>query len=131
MPLVTITTTDVFSKVQSQAIADGVHAAIVASGFPERDRFQKLLVLDQTHLIYDPTHPDLETPRSDRFVLVEITLSKGRDTAFKKMLVSAVVDRVTEAVGNAPRDVMVVLTEIERENWAFHSGIQYYVEAGS
>ena len=47
------------------------------------------------------------------------------------MLVSAVVDRVTEAVGNAPQDVMVVLTEIERENWAFHSGIQYYVEAGS
>lgn len=128
MPLVTITTTEAFSGGEQTAIADAVQHALAAAGFPERDRFQKILTNSGARLIYDRHHPDLEEARSDRFVLVEITISKGRDTAFKKALVTHIVERVVKAAGNDPRDVMVLITETERENWAFHSGIQYYVE---
>ena len=51
MPLVTITTTDAFSAAEQTAIADAAHEAVVAAGFPERDRFQKILRNDGARLI--------------------------------------------------------------------------------
>lgn len=129
MPLVTITLTESFSATKQRAIADGVHDAIVAAGFPATDRFQKVLRLPADRLIYDPLHPDLPESRSEQFVLVELLLSKGRSGEFKRDLMKSIVANLARNPRVDPRDVMVVILETARENWAFSAGVQYYVES--
>jgi phenylpyruvate tautomerase PptA (4-oxalocrotonate tautomerase family) len=128
MPLVTITLTESFSATKQRAIADGVHDAIVAAGFPATDRFQKILRLPADRLIYDPRYPDLPEPRSEQFVLVELLISTGRSGEFKKELVYSIVANLARNPRVDPRDVMVVILETEQENWAFAAGVQYDVD---
>ncbi|MCB0208401.1 MAG: tautomerase family protein [Anaerolineae bacterium] len=128
MPLVTITLSTVWSLEDQHMIADGIHEAIVGVGFPQKDRFQKIHRLPQEQFIYDDRHPNLTEARSEKFVLVEIVLSLGRSVEFKKDLVTRIVQNLETRPGIAPHDVMVLLIETARENWAFASGVQYYIE---
>jgi phenylpyruvate tautomerase PptA (4-oxalocrotonate tautomerase family) len=131
MPLVTITMLESVSAPDQRAIADSIHQAIVKAGFPEADRFQRILKLGTERFIFDRTHPDLSVPRSERFVLIEILLSAGRTVDFKKDLLAAIVENLGQRPGLAPHDVMGVFIETARENWAFASGIQTYIEASA
>jgi phenylpyruvate tautomerase PptA (4-oxalocrotonate tautomerase family) len=131
MPFVTITLFDSVAAAERRAIADGVHRAIVQAGFPEADRFQRIIPLSKDDFIFDRTHPNLPVPRSDRFVLVEILLSAGRSVEFKRDLLSAIAANVRRDPGLDPHDVMVVLIETARENWSFANGVQTYVAAGT
>ena len=112
----------------SYAIADSVHDAIVAAGFPEGDRFQKIHRLSRARFIFDAYHPNLSEPRSERFVLIEIVISKGRTREFKKDLLMGIVQNLSQGGVVAPGDIMVLFLETDRENWAFTAGIQHYVE---
>jgi phenylpyruvate tautomerase PptA (4-oxalocrotonate tautomerase family) len=127
MPLITITLFDTVPAGDRRAIADGIHQAIVQAGFPETDRFQRVIALNNGDFIFDRTHPNLPAPRSDRFVLVEILLSLGRSVEFKRDLLATLVGNLQRDPGLDPRDVMVVFIETARENWAFANGVQTYV----
>ncbi len=129
MPLITVTLAEgKYSTSEKQAISDGIHRAIVHAGFPESDKFQRILELPAAHFLYNPTHPNLQTPRSEKFIAVEILLSVGRSVEFKKTILTALIENMQQGVGIAPNDVLVVFIETARENWAFASGVQYYVE---
>jgi hypothetical protein len=128
MPLVTISLSDSWSVEDQKLIADGVHEAIGGVGFPERDRFQKIHRFSREQFLYDPHHPDLKEPRTEKFVLIEITISFGRSVEFKKNLLSRIIQNLGNDPGIEPNDVMVLFVETARENWAFSDGIQYYVE---
>ena len=128
MPLVTISLSESWSLEDQKVIADGVHEAIVGVGFPQTDRFQKIHRLSPDRFLYDKRHPDLKEPRSENFVLIEITISLGRSVEFKKDLLTRIIRNLENKPGIAPRDVMVLFVETARENWAFSDGIQYYVE---
>src|SRR4051812_22534159 len=77
MPLVTLTVYKHKPAPFTAAVLDAVHAALVASGVPETDRFQRVLELDREHFIVDSAYPDLTAARNDDFVLIEILLSLG------------------------------------------------------
>ena len=126
MPLVTISISEGFSLGEKRVVADCVHDALVGVGFPEADRFQKILRLSRDQFIYDRYYPHLDEPRSDRFVLVEIILPKGRSSEFKKDLLMIIIENLRERVGICANDVMVLFMETDRENWAYYGGIQYY-----
>ena len=110
-------------------IADGIHEAIVGVGFPQTDRFQKIYRLSRDQFLYDDRHPNLTESRTGKFVLIEITISLGRSVEFKKDLLTKIIQNLKNRPGIAPHDVMVLFIETARENWAFASGVQYYVEA--
>ncbi len=129
MPLVTINLSEAWSVADQKLIADGVHDAIAGVGFPQRDRFQKIHRLSKDQFLYDERHPDLTQPRSEKFVLIEITISFGRSVEFKKELLTRIIRNLENKPGIAPHDVMVLFVETARENWAFAGGVQYYVEA--
>ena len=74
MPLVTISLSESWSPDDQRVIANGVHEAIVGVGFPQTDRFQKIHRLSPDRFLYDERHPDLTEPRSEKFVLIEITI---------------------------------------------------------
>ena len=128
MPLVTINLSESWSLEDQKLIADGIHEAIVGVGFPETDRFQKIHRLSRHQFLYDERHPNLTESRTEKFVLVEIVISIGRSVEFKKDLITRIVGNLKNRPGISPHDVMVLFIETARENWAFASGIQYYVD---
>ena len=127
MPLVTISLSKFWSTEDQKLIADGIHEAIVGVGFPQTDRFQKILRLSQDQFLCDDRHPNLTEPRTEKFVLIEIIISFGRSVEFKNDLLTRIIQNLENKPGISPHDVMVLFIETARENWAFASGIQYYV----
>ena len=103
-------------------IGDAVHEALVAqANVPRDDRFHVFLPLD--NIVADPAYGGVQ--RSDRLVIVEITLNAGRTVEIKKSLYADIARRL-DAAGIRPDDVMVSLVEVTKENWSFGGGRATY-----
>lgn len=122
MPLVTLTLRDTAPAGLARRILDEVHDALVASGVPAADRFQRVLALDPDAMVVDPRYPDLARDRADRFVLIDIVWSVGRSVNVKRKVAAEIATRAARAAGIEPDDVMVVFVETQWENWAFAGG---------
>jgi phenylpyruvate tautomerase PptA (4-oxalocrotonate tautomerase family) len=121
MPLVTLTVRKPKASSFKAAVLDAVHAALVASGVPAADLFQRVIELDAADFRFDPTYPDVKTKRNDDFVLVEILWSVGRSVKVRKKLLEDLSSRLA-AAGFDMENVMVVFKETTWENWAFAGG---------
>ena len=126
MPLITLTVRRPKPASFKSAILAAVHGALVASGVPEKDRFHRVLELDAADFRYDGTYPDLASPRSDDFVLIEILLSVGRSVKVKRKILADLMAGVARDPGLDPEHVMVVFKETLWENWAFGGGRQIH-----
>src|SRR5215470_14465318 len=122
MPLVTLTVRKGKSPGFKSAVLGAVHSALVASGVPEKDRFQRVLELSADDFRFDTEYPDLVSPRTEEFVLIEILLSVGRSVKVKKQILGHVMAGLTKAPGLNPENVMVCFKETSWENWAFGGG---------
>jgi phenylpyruvate tautomerase PptA (4-oxalocrotonate tautomerase family) len=122
MPLVTLTVRKQGRPAALKAgILDAVHAALVSVGVPETDRFQRVLELDAEDFRFDPSFPDLASPRGDDFVLVEILWSVGRSVKVKKKLLEGLTASLAK-LGLDPEHAMICFKETAWENWAFGGG---------
>lgn len=121
MPLVTVTVQKPKTVEFKDTILSAVHDALVASGVPPTDRFQRVLELDASDFRFDSTYPDLTSSRDENFVLVEILLSVGRSVKVKKQIVTSIVDKLSSQ-GFDPELVMVCFRETRWENWSFGGG---------
>ena len=63
MPLVTLTVRKPKSSAFKSTVLDAVHAALVTSGVPAADRFQRVIELDADDFRFDPGYPDLQRRR--------------------------------------------------------------------
>jgi len=122
MPLVTVTLRKGKSLEFKGAVLSAVHRALVASGVPEADRFQRVLELGPDDFRFDPSYPDVSAQRTDDFVLIEVLLSVGRSVKIKRKILADIVDSLASAPGLHPDNVMVVFKETSWENWAFAGG---------
>ncbi len=122
MPLVTLTVRKGKSREFKSAVLGAVHAALVGSGVPEKDRFQRVLELAGDDFRFDTEYPDLTTRRSEDFVLIEILLSVGRSVKVKKKILGDIITAVGKDPGLNPDDVMVCFKETLWENWSFGGG---------
>lgn len=127
MPLVTLTIRAPKSAEFKAAVLDGVHAALVASGVPPTDRFQRVLALDAEDFRFDASYPDAATPRGDDFVLIEILLSVGRSVKVKRQILADIIANLRTNPGLNPEHVFVVFKETQWENWSFAGGRQIHV----
>lgn len=127
MPLVTLTIRKGKTASFKNDVLDAVHRALVGSGVPETDRFHRILELEEQDFRYDAHYPDLSSPRTDDFVLVEILLSVGRSVKVKKKILADIVEGIARAPGLDPEHVMVVFKETAWENWSFAGGRQIHV----
>lgn len=117
MPIVTISVRKPKPAAFKAAVLDAVGAALVAAGVNPRDRFQRVIELDADDFRFDPTFPDLEAPRTDDFVLVEILLGVGRSVKVKWALLRDTVESLSRQ-GLNPEHVMVVFLDVPWENWS-------------
>ena len=127
MPLVTLTTRKGKSREFKNAVFDAIHGALVASGVPQTDRFQRALELDADDFRFDPTYPDLARSRDADFVLIEILLSVGRSVKIKRKILEQIIARLVQAPGLDPENVMVCFKETTWENWSFGGGRMIHV----
>ena len=122
MPLVTVTLLRGRDAAFRRAILDGVHGALVASGVPATDRFQRVLQLDADEFVFDPSYPDLASPRGAGFVVIEVLWSVGRSVKVKRKVAQDIVASLRESPGLEPEHVMLVFKETQWENWSFAGG---------
>jgi len=121
MPLVTITIRKPKPVAFKTTVLDAVHAALVSSGVPATDRFQRVIELDANDFRFDPTYPDAKTERNEDFVLVEILWSVGRSVKVKKKLLEGLAADLTRS-GFDMENVMICFKETAWENWSFAGG---------
>lgn len=121
MPLVTLTVRKPKTSAFKSSVLDAVHAALVASGVPQTDKFQRVLELEPDDFRFDTGYPDVVGARNDDFALVEIVWSVGRSVKVKKALLADLMARLAQA-GLDPENVMVVFKETTWENWSFAGG---------
>jgi phenylpyruvate tautomerase PptA (4-oxalocrotonate tautomerase family) len=121
MPLVTLTVRKPKTPEFKSSVFDAVHGALVSSGVPVTDRFQRVFELGADDFRFDPGYPDLASQRNDDFVLIEILWSVGRSVKVKKKLLGELMDNLRGA-GLDPENVMVCFKETSWENWSFGGG---------
>lgn len=126
MPLVTLTVRKPGTAAFKSAVLGAVHAALVASGVPDKDRFQRVLELGADDFRYDGEYPDLASPRTGDFVLIEILLSVGRSVKVKRKILADIMAGLSRDPGLDPEHVMVCFKETQWENWAFGGGRQIH-----
>lgn len=126
MPLVRIDVLTGFTAAERRAIGDSVHAAMVETlDVPERDRFHVTSVHEPDDFDFDRSYLDVE--RSDRFILVHVTLSAGRSPVAKQAFYARLSEFLVQRIGLRPQDLAVVLSENERHDWSFGNGEASYV----
>lgn len=121
MPLVTLTVRQSTAPAFKTLLLDAVHAALVHSGVPLEDLFQRVLALAEEDFRFDPRYPDLSTDRTPDFALVEILWSAGRSVKVKRALLNHLMASLS-AAGVQPDNVMVCFKETTWENWSFGGG---------
>lgn len=127
MPLVRISLREGTSGQYRQALADGVHQAMVEEiEVPAQDRFQIITEHPANGLIYDPSFLGVE--RSDNLVIVQITLSAGRKPGQKRKLFQRMAEILAKNPGLRPQDLFINLVEVAWENWSFGNGVAQYTE---
>jgi phenylpyruvate tautomerase PptA (4-oxalocrotonate tautomerase family) len=123
MPLVTLTVLKPKTLEFKSDVLAAVHSALVASGVPLADRFQRVLELEPADFRFDPSYPDLDTHRNADFALIEILFSEGRSVKVKKKIVADILTVLTNEPLNLVADnVMIVFKETRWENWVFGGG---------
>lgn len=125
MPLVTLTLREPQTPAFKTAVLDAIHDALVQSGVPQADRFQRVITLAAEDACIDPTFPDLARPRTSGSLLIEILWSVGRSVRVKRALLADLMARLA-ALGIDTEQVMVVLHETAWENWSFGGGRQMH-----
>ena len=121
MPLVTLTVRKPKSAVFKTGILDAVHAALVSSGVPVPDKFQRVIELEAEDFRFDPSYPDLNSERTENFVLIEVLWSVGRSVKIRKKLLDELMASLSRQ-GLNPENVMVCFKETAWENWSFGGG---------
>ena len=126
MPLVRISVSNTVSAERRKQIADSIYDAMRSTlSIPEGDRFVVLTALAQDELIADPHFMKMQ--RTSDFLIVHITLRRGRSTEVKQSFYKQVAQLLNERANVDPDNVMIVLTENGLEDWSFGRGEAQYV----
>jgi 4-oxalocrotonate tautomerase len=73
--------------------------------------------------VIDPTYV---VERTERALIIQITLNAGRTVEVKKNLYRAIADGLHERIGLRTEDVFINLVEVPKENWSFGLGGAQY-----
>jgi phenylpyruvate tautomerase PptA (4-oxalocrotonate tautomerase family) len=127
MPLQRISVVSGKDVAYRQAVADGVHRALVETcGVPPDDRFQIVTEHPVGSLICSPSYLGIAHGRAP--VFVQITLNRGRTVQQKKALYARTADLLFETAKVPRADVIISLVEVAKEDWSFGDGLAPYAD---
>jgi 4-oxalocrotonate tautomerase len=126
MPLVRIDLPDTIEPQRRGLIGDIVYQAMAdVLNVPDGDKFQIITAHDADFLRIDPAY--LGVDRFPKAFIIDITLNAGRTVELKRQFYPTVAQRLNAEADVRPQDVMIVLTEMAKENWSFGNGEAQYV----
>ena len=126
MPLIRISMRRGRSASEPAAIIDGVYKALRETfEVPEKDLFAVVHQHDADEFVFDANYFGFN--RSDRLVIIQLTVANTRGVTQKKKLYAAIVENLMNEPGLKPDDIFINLVEVKREDWSFGGGIAQYV----
>ncbi len=129
MPLVRIDLPSTIEPGRRSLIGDIVYEAMAdVLDVPDGDKFQIITAHNSGSLRIDPTYLAIDWS-ADAFI-IDITLNAGRTVQLKKQFYATLVERLQAEAEVRPQDVLIVLTEVAKENWPFGNGEAPYASAG-
>lgn len=111
MPLVKVEMLKGKSPEYKKTVFDCIHKGLLDSiGIEDWDRFQRITEYDEA---------DFEVPsfKSDRFMIIELTLFPGRTKEQKRSAIEAICSNLKEHLAIDPSDVFITIHEPPLENW--------------
>jgi phenylpyruvate tautomerase PptA (4-oxalocrotonate tautomerase family) len=115
MPLVKLSMIEGRTLEEKQAVADGVHAALIES-FKIRTNDINIRIEE-----YKKENFILPPGNSEKYILVEITAFKGRSLEAKRSLYKKIIFNL-EKIGIDSDDVFIIVYEEPLENWGIRGG---------
>jgi len=116
MPLVKIETRKSWNESQRKWIMEAIHSAMrEALKIPENDR-------DIRFQEYHPEDFQISPDKTEKYILIEISMFTGRTLKAKKDLYQGIVTNLGK-LGILANDVFIVLHEVPLENWGIRGGI--------
>lgn len=92
-------------------ISDVIHSCVVdALALPQDKRFHRFLPLEKGDFIYPPD-------RSEKYVIIEVSMFEGRTVETKKKLIHLLFSRLSVQVGIRPVDLEITITETPKHHW--------------
>jgi len=126
MPLVRIDLSEGKTAQFLESLGEIVYRAMLETlDVPAGDRFQIITEHLSGTLKYDREY--LGVHRSDDCIFLQITLNLGRSVQKKQAFYKAVVDGLHEVLKVRREDVVINLTEVNKEDWSFGNGEAQYV----
>ena len=113
MPLVTFTVRRGLSAADKSRLSEAMLDAQEAAGFQRADRFHRFLEVDQNDLLVDLRFPDYATDRTERFMIVEVVISRGRPAATAAAMADEALRLFGERLQLAPQDILFVFHEVQ------------------
>lgn len=109
------------SPAQQQGIVEGIHQALVDSiGMPQDELFNMVAPYEPGQFWCNRTFNGMA--RSDRVVVVEITMRRGRSDAMKRALYAAIARNLAQRAAVAPQDVFIFMHENDYSDWSVGEG---------
>ena len=126
MPIVRISLNATTTS-RAQAIGACVYTAMRETiGIPEGDNFQVFHHCRAGELVYDPTFYGID--RTDDFMIIEITLARGREAPVKQALFARITALLEARCGVRPDDVVIALHEAGLADMSLGQGRAQFVE---
>ena len=121
MPFTRISLLEGKSPEYLAAVSDSLHQAMVeAFNVPLADRFQAIHQHRPGEFVFDRNY--FGGPRSDDFMVFEITIARTRDAATKQAFYKRLVKLLGEAPGVRPEDVMIIISTSSLDELSFSNG---------
>jgi 4-oxalocrotonate tautomerase len=128
MPLARVDLRTGNSPEYRRTIGDVIYEAMISTlDVLENDRFQIITEHAADELAIDPTFLGIQ--RSDRCVIIQVTLNEGRTLEMKKAFYNTVADGLHDRLGLRREDVLISLVEVAKENWSFGNGEAQYAKS--
>ena len=125
MPLVRIDLPNSIESERHGLIGDIVYQAMVdVLNVPDGDKFQIITAYDADSLRIDPAYLGID--RAANAFIIDITLNAGRAVELKRQFYATAAERLSAEADVRPQDVLIVLTEVAKENWSFGNGEAQY-----
>ncbi len=109
------------STAWQQAIVEGIHQALVDSiGMPQDELFNMVAPYTPGQFWFSRTFNG--GARSDRVVVVEITMRRGRSDAMKHAMYAAIARNLQARADVSPQDVFIFTHENDYSDWSVGEG---------
>ena len=94
-------------------LSDIIHSSVMeAFEYPADKRAHRFFPLEEEDFFYP-------RGRSERYLIIELSMFEGRSVAAKKQLMRLLFERTERELGLAPMDLELTISETPKHNWAF------------